>query len=265
MRKTGSQKLDPVEVATFRRDGGYSDGRHPDSVEYTDAREDALRRDFTINGMFFDPLKEEVIDFVGGQEDLQAGLIRAIGDPAKRIEEDKLRMLRGVRFAATFDFSMAPNTLAAIQREAGQISAVSGERIGHELQRMLSHPNQAIAAEMLIETGLLEHVLPSELAADRQTIRDQGVPQLKRLETTQFEPTVVALLEPAMGGGENTNLAKQHSTALQQSWRLTNDQRTAIAWIANHWKILHWANSHPWPIIQRLLIQPSAVDAIHGW
>ena len=265
-RKTGSQKLEPVEVATFRRDGGYSDGRHPDSVEYTDAREDALRRDFTINGMFFDPLKEQAIDFVGGQDDLQAGVIRAIGTPAKRIEEDKLRMLRGVRFAATFEFTMEAETLTAIRKEAHQISAVSGERIGNELQRMLAHPNKSIAAERLIETGLLAHVLPQAPSdgspADMQTIGDRGVSQLKRLESDQFEAAVVVLLEPAMGDGENPELAKQWSTGLQQTWRLTNDQRATIVWIAGHWKILHAADAHPWPKIQRLLIQPAAVHAI---
>ena len=92
---------DPIEVATFRRDGGYSDGRRPDTVEFTDAKEDALRRDFTINGMFFDPVESKVIDYVGGKEDLKAQVVRAIGDPNERIEEDKLRMLRAVRFAST--------------------------------------------------------------------------------------------------------------------------------------------------------------------
>ena len=261
-QKTGNQKLDPIEVATFRRDGGYSDGRHPDSVEFTDAQEDALRRDFTINGMFFDPLKDEVIDFVNGREDLKAGLIRAIGDPAKRIEEDKLRMLRGVRFAATFEFSMEANTLAAIQQEAHLISTVSGERIGNELHRMLTHPNKAIAAERLIETGLLAHVLPGSPRGDLQTIGSQGVAQLKRLASDQFEPAVVVLLEPAMGDGENPELAKQFSTGLQQAWRLTNDQRATIAWIGSQWKTLHSADSYPWPQIQRLLIQPTAVHAI---
>jgi len=261
-RKAGDQKLDPVEIATFRRDGGYSDGRHPDSVEFTDAREDALRRDFTINGMFFDPLKNEALDFVGGQKDLKAGLIRAIGDPAKRIEEDKLRMLRGVRFAATFDFSIEASTLAAIQREAHQISVVSGERIGNELKRMLAHPNKVVAAERLIETKLLAHILPSELAAGVQTIGAQGIAQLKRLTSNQFESAVVVLLEPALGNGHKIDIAKRLSSALQQAWKLTNDQRIAIAWIAGHWKTLHQANTHPWPQIQRLLIHSSAVHAV---
>ena len=134
----GPKGADPIEIATFRRDGGYSDGRRPDGVEYTDAREDALRRDFTINGMFFDPIKEEVIDYVGGKADLEAKQIRAIGDPNQRIEEDKLRMLRGVRFASTFGFELEPVTLKAIQEHAKEIDVVSGERIGAEMRRMLA-------------------------------------------------------------------------------------------------------------------------------
>ena len=109
----GPKQADPIEVATFRRDTGYSDGRRPDGVEFTDAKEDALRRDFTINGMFYDPLKEQVVDYVGGKDDLKAKRIRAIGVPQERIEEDKLRMLRGVRFAAKFGFEIESDTLAA--------------------------------------------------------------------------------------------------------------------------------------------------------
>ena len=119
--------VDPIEVATFRRDGGYSDGRRPDAVEFTDAKEDALRRDFTINGMFFDPVESKVIDYVGGKEDLAARVVRAIGDPSERINEDKLRMLRAVRFASTFGFELESATLAAVQQTPMRLvlSAVS--------------------------------------------------------------------------------------------------------------------------------------------
>src|SRR3954452_21115515 len=104
-----------VQVATFRSDGSYSDGRHPDAIVFSSAREDALRRDFTINGMFFDPLDNQLIDYVGGQEDLQAKVLRAIGEPRHRFEEDKLRLLRAVRIAARFELSMEPQTEAAIR------------------------------------------------------------------------------------------------------------------------------------------------------
>src|SRR5437763_4786786 len=150
-----------VEVATFRRDVGYSDGRHPDEVQFSrDPCEDVQRRDFTINGLLLDPEKNEVLDFVGGQDDLKAGIIRAIGDPALRFAEDKLRMLRAVRFAARFDYELESHTFAAIQELAPQIAQVSHERVREELNKMLTegHPRRAFL--LLDQTGLLEEVLP---------------------------------------------------------------------------------------------------------
>jgi poly(A) polymerase len=150
-----------VEVATFRRDIGYSDGRHPDEVQFShDPREDVQRRDFTINGLLFDPLKDEVLDFVGGQDDLQAGIIRAIGDPALRFAEDKLRMLRAIRFAARFEYAIDPTTFAAIQKLSPQISQVSRERVRDELTRMLTEGHAKRAFELLDESDLLREVLP---------------------------------------------------------------------------------------------------------
>src|SRR5687768_15104483 len=121
----GPKGAGQIDVATFRRDAAYSDGRHPDSVSFTTAEQDALRRDFTINGLFFDPVNSEVIDYVGGQEDLRRGVVRAIGDPRQRIAEDKLRMLRAVRFAARFDFAIDAATLTAIQQQARELVIVS--------------------------------------------------------------------------------------------------------------------------------------------
>jgi poly(A) polymerase len=150
-----------VEVATFRRDVGYSDGRHPDEVRFTrDPREDVQRRDFTINGLLLDPEKNEVLDFVGGQDDLKAGIIRAIGDPELRFAEDKLRMLRAVRFAARFQYKVEPATFSAIRKLASQISQVSSERVRDELTRMLTEGHASRAFELLDETGLLREVLP---------------------------------------------------------------------------------------------------------
>src|SRR5579884_2423139 len=136
---TDHSKADVVEVATFRSDIGYSDGRHPDSVRFSkDPREDVERRDFTINGLLLDPVKNEVLDFVGGQDDLRAGIIRAIGEPERRFTEDKLRMLRAIRFAARFQYKIDPGTFAAIQKLASQIHQVSRERVRDELTRMLT-------------------------------------------------------------------------------------------------------------------------------
>lgn len=154
----------PFEVATFRADRGIADGRHPQSVEFSDERIDAQRRDFTINGMFFDPCTAEVLDYVGGRADLQARMIRAIGEPAERFAEDYLRMLRAVRFAARFDFDIEPRTFDAIAGAAGAIAKISAERVFQELDKMLRGPHPRRALELLHATGLLPHVLP-EVAA----------------------------------------------------------------------------------------------------
>jgi poly(A) polymerase len=154
-------KAQAVEVATFRSDLGYSDGRRPDEVRFTqNPREDVERRDFTINGMLFDPLTNEVLDFVGGRKDLEAGIIRTIGEPAKRFAEDKLRMLRAVRFAARFDFEIEAETLAAIRRQAREIQLVSRERVRDELTKMLTEGHARRAFLLLDESGLLREVLP---------------------------------------------------------------------------------------------------------
>jgi len=158
-----------TEVATFRSDGAYSDGRRPDEVRFSDsAEEDVIRRDFTINGMLLDPqilketgnLPEATLDFVGGRDDLAAGVVRAIGNAEKRFAEDKLRMLRAVRFAARFGFVIEPVTEAAIRTHAESIGQVSCERIRDELTRMLTEGHARRAFELLDQTGLLKQVLP---------------------------------------------------------------------------------------------------------
>ena len=161
-----------TEVATFRSDGAYSDGRRPDEVSYADsAEEDVLRRDFTVNGMLLDPvtlthdnLSTRVLDFVGGRADLEQRLVRAIGNPERRFAEDKLRMLRAVRFAARFGFNIEAGTKMAMQRQASTIVQVSQERVRDELTKMLTDGHARRAFELLDESGLLRHVLP-EIAA----------------------------------------------------------------------------------------------------
>ncbi|MCZ6492945.1 MAG: CCA tRNA nucleotidyltransferase [Planctomycetota bacterium] len=156
-----------IQVAAFRTEGVYSDGRHPDTVAYSDARHDAQRRDFTINGLFENPLTGELIDFVGGQADLKAKLIRAIGDPHARLREDRLRMLRAVRFSARFGFAIDAATSEAIRADADDLRGLSPERIGQELKQMLSDRNRAVAAMELQALGLDQAVLhePHQAAA----------------------------------------------------------------------------------------------------
>jgi len=150
-----------VEVATFRSDIGYSDGRHPDQVRYSkDPREDVERRDFTINGLLLNPINQEVLDFVGGRKDLESRIIRAIGEPERRFAEDKLRMLRAVRFAARFGYTIESATFAAIQKLAPQIHQVSRERVRDELTKMLTEGHARNAFLLLDQTWLLREVLP---------------------------------------------------------------------------------------------------------
>jgi len=152
------------EVATFRSDGQYLDGRHPVEVHFSSEEEDARRRDFTINGMFYDPITRKIVDYVGGQTDIKAGLIRCIGNPRERFSEDKLRLMRAVRFAAQFDYKIEPKTYQALLDLADQIAIVSAERIRDELSKMLIGPRPAQGLRMLHQTGLLKVILP-EVAA----------------------------------------------------------------------------------------------------
>jgi len=149
-----------IEVATFRADSPTSDGRRPDSVTFTSMEEDAKRRDLTINGMFWDPVQDRIIDFVHGKEDIIKEYVRLIGDPGARIAEDKLRMMRVVRFAARFKFKVIPNTLAAVKDHASEILQISAERIGDELLKILRTGNYRIAFDLLFETNLIDYILP---------------------------------------------------------------------------------------------------------
>jgi poly(A) polymerase len=198
-----------TEVATFRHDGAYSDGRRPDAVKFsTDPREDVLRRDFTINGMLLDPVIFEetgdtakaVLDYVGGQGDLKARILRAIGEPALRFAEDKLRMLRGVRFAARLELEIEPRTMAAMRATAPEIGQVSCERIRDELTLMLTEGHAWRAFEVLDETGLLGYVLP-------EAVKMHGVEQ-----PPQFHPegdvwVHTMLLLEKLGPGVSSTLA----------------------------------------------------------
>ena len=149
-----------VEVATFRSDSAYVDGRRPVAVVFSSPELDAARRDFTINGMFMDPESGQVIDYVGGLDDLRNQVLRAIGDPAERFREDKLRLLRAIRFAARFNLEIEPNTLQSLRAMAGEVVVVSPERIAQELRRMLVHVNRAQAMNMSLEVGLVAAILP---------------------------------------------------------------------------------------------------------
>jgi len=195
-----------VETATFRAERGYADGRHPDAVTFTTAEADARRRDFTVNAMFLDPATGEVVDYVGGREDLERRLIRAVGRPHDRFAEDHLRMLRAVRFAAELDFELDPATADAIRDLAGRIARVSGERVSAELERILTaHPaGRRRGVELMDALGLLAVLLPEVAAMHGTEQPDEVHPEgdvfvhtlmcLERLREPTYELALAALL-----------------------------------------------------------------------
>lgn len=222
-----------VEVATFRADGSYTDGRRPDAVRFSDDREDALRRDFTINGMFEDPETGEIVDHVGGRADLEAGILRAIGTPEDRLREDRLRALRAARFAARFSLTIDPATEAAVRRFAPDLAAVSRERIGNEVRRMLAHPTRARAVELMESLGLGAPVL-AERAERVDHARVAGLAPGAGVE----EALAAWMLGRSTGTADAPSCAgdRPHadvSPARQRRWRdalvLSNDESEGVA------------------------------------
>lgn len=228
-----------IEVATFRADGEYRDGRRPTSVTFCSAEEDAKRRDFTINGMFYDPVAEQVIDYVGGRADLQARIVRAIGDPTARFTEDKLRMLRAVRFAATYEFSIEDATHDAIRQLRQYLVQVSPERIAQELRRMLAHHTRAVSVNSLARVGLLEVVFHRIFGAEAdgasrvtRVCVDRICNKLRHLTEEAFEPALAVLLESRFVSQAAT--IKSRTAEVRQECRglrLSNEETGCVCWL----------------------------------
>ena len=246
--------IEPLEVATFRSDGEYLDGRRPSKVHYGNARHDALRRDFTINGMFFDPAENEVIDFVGGAADLQRQVLRTIGDAEQRFEEDKLRMLRAVRFTCTLGFTLDTAALQQIQRQASQIAVVSDERIGAEMRRVVAGPSAAYGLELLRQTRLHSHVLPSLEFSELESIARL----LEARERFEFD-TSLALVILAMHDDQAER--SQTLKRLTKRWRLSNEEVRRIKSAMQWYPVVTGANAKPWSEVQPVLVDRD-IDAI---
>jgi len=214
-----------VEVATFRSDESYTDGRRPDRVRFSSPRADAERRDFTINGMFYDPQAGRLIDYVGGREDLKRRVVRTIGAPDERFAEDFLRMLRAVRFAVRLDFAIEPATAAAIRRHAPAITAISGERVFDELSRMLAQPTAGEALEKLADLDLAKWVL-SELFEGGQELWPAA---LARVSAVAGRRDLVLSLAALL-----CELPERAIGRMARRWGAANELRDAVAWIARH-------------------------------
>jgi poly(A) polymerase len=268
-----------VQVATFRSDVSYTDGRRPDQVVFSSDREDALRRDFTINGMFFDPLEGKLIDYVGGQEDLKARVLRAIGDPAVRFEEDKLRLLRAVRIATRFDFALEPATASAIRAMAPRITVVSAERIAQELRQLLVNARRARGMNLMFDLNLVPPILP-------ELVPMKGLPQglptapagdlwdhvMRVLDLLgpgpSFELAMAALLhdvgKPRTIGWANDRYTFYHhehvgcrmAEEIAVRLKLSNEERKRIAWLVDKHQYLCAAREMRTSKLKRIFVHP---------
>jgi tRNA nucleotidyltransferase/poly(A) polymerase len=253
----GPRGAGQIEVATFRQDTTYSDGRHPDAVIFSSAEEDARRRDFTINGLFFDPVEEQVIDYVGGQEDLRQGIVRAIGDATVRLAEDKLRMLRAVRFAAGFGFEIEAETRKAVVEMADQLTVVSAERIAMEMRQMVVGELRSRAVELLRDLGLLSVILPQSVRlppADHEDWR-RITALLDALAEPDFPLALAALLSQLCGSRQALEICRR--------WKLSNVEKDRTVWLVKHQASLDAADSDHWPDIQRLLVAEGGGDLVN--
>ncbi len=258
----GTKQSGNIEVATFRTEGPYADGRRPDHVDFSTPEEDAQRRDFTINGMFYDPIAEQVQDYVGGEADLAAGVIRAIGKPADRMSEDKLRLLRAVRFAATMDFALDVKTAEAVRLQAHEIRIVSAERIAQELQKMLVDPHRRRAMELARELGLLAEIVPELAPVISSTTVAETPPEwaatLRRLQLLNepvFELAAAALLLALPNSGAA-------ATAICKRLRMSNDETETIGWLLQHVAEVHTSKMKSLAQLKRLLAHTNALNVV---
>lgn len=275
-----------VEVATFRSDLGYSDGRRPDAVAFSSPQEDALRRDFTINGMFYDPIRGELIDYVGGQADLQQRLLRAIGDPYQRFAEDKLRLLRAARLAARYQLTIEPQTAAAAREMASEISVVAPERIADELRKMLRHSSRARSLRLLDELGLVAPLFPELVPAftfphvlstrerPAESVWEHTLRVIELLpEDASFPLGLAALLHDlgrmalASGGSqpdpsEPDAVGAQMAADIAARLRLSNAEKDRLVWLIRHQSALFDAprqKPHCW---RPLLAEAGAAELV---
>lgn len=241
-----------VEVATFRSDGAYIDGRRPESVVFSSPEADAQRRDFTINGMFFDPLKGELIDYVGGRADLDAKVLRAIGDPSARFTEDKLRILRAARMATRFDLAIEPTTHGAARAMAAEVRVVSAERIAEELRKLLAHPNRARGLRLMRELALIDAILP-EVNAEEVWARAVQVTEALGTGSAAFPLAFAAVLH---------ELGPATAARVAERLRLSNAEATRLGWLVENHCVLLDAPTMRLSRLKPLLVHPGIGDLL---
>lgn len=247
-----------VQVATFRSDGTYSDGRRPDSVTFSSPEEDALRRDFTINGMFFDPVSKQVIDYVGGKADLELRLLRAIGNAYERFAEDKLRLMRAARMAARFELTIEPATLAAAVRMASEIRVVSPERIAEELRKMLANRHRERGLRLLRDFDLISPILPELMPAIEQNhgeAWDRIARMLGELPPPLWPMPGAVTFELAFAVVLH-GLGRTTAEKIGRRLRLANTEIDRICWLVEHHAALLDAPNMRPSRLKPLLVHP---------
>jgi tRNA nucleotidyltransferase/poly(A) polymerase len=240
----GPRSAGQVAVATFRSDGGYTDGRHPAGVTFCSAQEDAQRRDFTINGLFLDPLSSAIYDFVGGRADLSNGIVRAIGVPTLRFGEDHLRMLRAIRFTAFFGFVLEAETRRALESMKHLVAAVSPERVAAELRAMVSRHGRGTALELLADTGLAAEVLPEVMPP---SARAASWHDAARIVAACDEPSLPLTLA-VLAGHSADDAVRRASLRL----RLSNREAKQAEWLLAGLRVFDVGNpaDRPWSRLQ---------------
>ena len=296
VRVIGPPEAGDVEIATFRSDGAYVDGRRPSSVHFGNARDDASRRDFTINGMFMDPETEAVIDYVGGRNDLAEGVLRAIGKPIERFREDRLRLVRAVRFAARFNLVIEPETLAALTSMMPSATSVAQERIATELRKMLVDPNRVLALEIGDQTGFNAAVLPELLpmkglpqekpAQPNGDLWDHTLLVLEKLgEKPSFtlafaslyhdigKPRTKAFLDGRTTFHNHEQVGKAIADRRARALKLSNGERERINWLVEYHQYLGAPRKMREATLKRMLAMPGIdellslhrADALASW
>ena len=248
----GSQQAGNIEVATFRTEGEYLDGRRPQHVEFCTAKEDAQRRDFTINGMFYDPGEKQVLDYVEGEKDLGAGIVRAIGNPHDRVREDKLRMLRAVRFTATLEFELDKVTADAVREMAEEIHIVSAERITQELKQMLLDQHRMRAMQLAVELGLLPLILPELETASTQW--ETTLHMLQLLQEPDFPLSFSVLIHSLQTTGKRTpDTIAETARTICKRLRFSNHETEHVCWLLAHQNDVADAPTLPLAELKRLM------------
>lgn len=285
----------PYEVATFRSDSTYSDGRHPDSVHFTDLREDAARRDFTINGMFWDPIQRRLLDLVGGEEDLRAGLVRAIGEPVRRFREDHLRLIRAVRFAARFAFAIEPRTERTIRDCAHLVTTLAPERLQQELRTILTDERPAAALRLMDQLDLLMRIFPelddTKGCEQPKNYHPEGDVFVHTILTVEklgahpdFELALAALLhdigKPAASRAseplrfpEHSRIGRDMARCVCSRLRLSNAETERICWLVKRHMCFKDARKMKESTLKKLFAEPGfdhlaelcRVDALASW